>query len=214
MRFMRLLLLVLLGLPCVVRAQGPVPLPMGQPYLLRAGDSLVLNFRLSPELNQTVVVDTDGSVSLEIIGRINVGGLTLDQARSQILEKEATHLVKPELTLQLTSTQRSYVVVAGEIQLPQKLELRDNLTALQAIMLSGGIKTSGRETQVLLYRKVNADYAEVHKLNLKVDKKVQLENDMRLMPGDLIYVPRNRVENISRYTRIVGLGYNFNPQAF
>ena len=175
---------------------------------------MTLDFRLSPELNQTVIVDPDGSVSLLLIGQVQVAGLSLDQAKDLILSKEATHLVKPELNLQVTNFQHPYVVVAGEVYIPQKIELREDMTALQAVMLAGGIKISGRETEVLLYRRVNAEYAEVFKLNMRIHKVASLKNDMKLEAGDLILVPRNKVESVSRYVRIVGLSYNVNPAAF
>ncbi len=174
----------------------------------------MISFRLSPELNQTVIIDPDGSISLEVIGRVQIAGLTLEKARELILSKESEHLIKPELNLQLTNYQHFYVVVAGEVYLPQRIEMREDMTALQAILLSGGIKISGRETQVLLYRKVNQDFAEVHKLNLRIKKTVELKNDMKLVPGDLLLVPRNKVESVSRYVRIIGLSYNFQPQAY
>ncbi len=188
--------------------------PGSPEYKIRAGDTLALDFRLSPELDQTVIVDRDGAVSLQIVGRVPVGGLTLDQAKALILTKESAHLVKPELNLQLTDFQHFYVVVAGEVFVPQKIELRESMTALQAVMLAGGIKISGRETQVLLYRRVNDEYAEVHKLNLHIKKTSQMENDMALEPGDLIFVPRNRVESVARYVRIVGLSYPLGPGSF
>ena len=183
-------------------------LPTGDAaYRLHGGDTLSLDFRLSPELNQTVIIDPDGSVSLEVIGRVELAGLTVSQARALILRKESEHLVDPELSLQLTNFQHFYVVVAGEVNTPQRIEIREDMTALQAIMLSGGIKISGRETQVLLYRRVNDEYAEVHQLNMKIKKTVQLDNDMKLEAGDLILVPRNKVESVSRYVHIIGLSY-------
>ena len=183
-------------------------------YVLRAGDTLALSFRLSPELNQTAIIDPDGSINLELIGRVQVAGMTVGKAREMILEKESQHLVRPELNLQLTNFQHFYVVVAGEVYLPQKLEMREEMTALQAVLLSGGIKISGRETQVLLYRRVNSEYAEVHRINMRMHKNADMEHDMKLLPGDLILVPRNKVESVTRYVRIVGLSYNFQPQAF
>jgi polysaccharide export outer membrane protein len=208
--------------------QNPVPPAPAQPklldpndappgsarYKLRSGDTIQLDFRLSPELNQTALIDPDGSVSLLVIGRVQIAGQTLQQARELIIAKESQHLATPEINIQVTNFQHFYVVVAGEVYLPQKIELREDMTALQAIVLAGGIKISGRETQVLLYRRVNAEFAEVHQLNLRVKKTAQLENDMRLAPGDLILVPRNKVESVSRYVRMVGFGYSLNPAAF
>src|SRR6201993_128480 len=194
---------------------GPNDAPPGSArYKLRSGDTIQLDFRLSPELNQTALIDPDGSVSLLVIGRLQIAGQTLQQARELIIAKESQHLANPEINIQATNFQHFYVVVAGEVYLPQKIELREDMTALQAIILAGGIKISGRETQVLLYRRVNADFAEVHQLNLRIKKTAQLENDMRLAPGDLILVPRNKVESVARYARVVGFGYSLNPAAF
>lgn len=193
-----------------VGGSGGGAMPGSAEYAIRPGDTLALDFRLSPELDQTTIVDRDGAISLQIIGRVIVGGLTLDQAKALILSKESTHLVHPELNLQLTDFQHFYVVVAGEVYVPQKIEMRESMTALQAVMLAGGIKISGRETQVLLYRRINDEYAEVHRLNLHITKTVQMEHDMTLEPGDLIFVPRNKVESVSRYVRIIGLSYPLN----
>jgi len=194
---------------------GPNDAPLGSArYKLRSGDTIQLDFRLSPELNQAVLIDPDGSVGLLVIGRVQVAGLTLQQVRELIVAKESQHLANPEINIQVTNFQHFYVVVAGEVFLPQKIELREDMTALQAIILAGGVKISGRETQVLLYRKVNSEFAEVHQLNLRIKKTSQLENDMKLLPGDLILVPRNKVESVARYVRVVGFGYSFNPAAF
>src|SRR6201996_2506474 len=147
---------------------GPNDAPPGSArYKLRSGDTIQLDFRLSPELNQTALIDPDGSVSLLVIGRLQIAGQTLQQARELIIAKESQHLANPEINIQVTNFQHFYVVVAGEVYQPQKIELREDMTALQAIILAGGIKISGRETQVLLYRRVNADFAEVHQLNLR-----------------------------------------------
>jgi polysaccharide biosynthesis/export protein len=190
------------------------PPPGSSQYKLRSGDTIQLDFRLSPELSQTALIDPDGSVSLLVIGRVQIAGLTVQDARQLIISKESEHLKNPEVSMQVTNFQHYYVVVAGEVYQPQKIEMRDDMTALQAIVLAGGVKISGRETQVLLYRRVNAEFAEVHKLNMRIKKTSQLENDMKLEPGDLILVPRNKVESVARYVRIVGFGYNFQPTAF
>ena len=201
--------------PAQPKLLGPNDAPPGSGrYKLRSGDTIELDFRLSPELNQTALIDPDGSVSLLVIGRVQISDLTLQQARELIIAKESQHLANPEINIQVTNFQNFYVVVAGEVYLPQKIELREDMTALQAIILAGGVKISGRETQVLLYRRVNSEFAEVHQLNLRIKKTSQLENDMKLAPGDLILVPRNKVESVSRYVRIIGFGYSFNPAAF
>ena len=95
----------------------------------------------------------------------------------------------------LKEFQKPYVVVAGEVVQPGKLEMREKLTALQAVLLAGGFKDSAKSSQILVFRKLNADMAEVKVLNFKTLKHTSdLENDLTLQPGDMILVPRNRTQ--------------------
>ena len=105
-----------------------------------------------------------------------------------------------------------YVVVAGEVAKPGKIEINGDTTALQAVMLAGGFMPSAKETQVILFRHINEDTAEVHRLNLhNIKKKAQLERDMELEPGDMLLVTSNRLEHLSRFMKATNLGLYFNP---
>jgi polysaccharide biosynthesis/export protein len=190
----------------------PTPAPAG--YRLNPGDTLQLDFRLSPELNQTVAIDPDGTVGMLVVGRIHLAGLTLPEARQLLLTKESEHLVNPEINVQLMNYQHLYVMVSGEVYLPQRIEMRESMSALQAVALAGGVRNTGRETSVLLYRRINDQIAEVHKLNLKIKKTAQIENDMPLQPGDLLVVQRSKVESVARFVRVVGLSYPITTPAF
>ena len=145
-------------------------------YLLRPGDTLQLQYRLTPDLNQTVSVQPDGYVDLNVAGEVQVAGLTVTQAHDLIVQKESEHLNNPELNLILEEFTRPYVVVAGEVAKPGQIEIRDNMTALSAILLSGGFTQSAKSGQVIVFRKFNDTIDEVKQLNLtRVHNTVQLE---------------------------------------
>ena len=111
----------------VARAQNPRPVltvPKEDRYTLTAGDVLDIQFRYTPEFNQTVTVQPDGYVSLEIGGDVKVGGRTLQEVRSLILAKARIRLESPEVIVVLKEFQKPYVVVAGEVNQPGKIELR------------------------------------------------------------------------------------------
>jgi len=77
--------------------------------------------------------------------------------------------------------------------------MRERVTAIQAIMLAGGMKESARSSQILLFRKINSDTAEVKVLNLKRIKRTSdLENDLTLQAGDILLVPRDAISKIER----------------
>jgi polysaccharide export outer membrane protein len=211
----RLMIVIALSLIGFANGRADDQLHARSRYVLRPGDVLDLAYRLTPEFNQTVTVQPDGFVNLDIVGDVRLAGLTVDQAHDQIIEKAGKRLNNPELNLVLKDFNKPYVVVAGEVDKPGRYDLREDTTALQAIMLAGGFKASGYDTNVYLFRKINGDEAMVKKLNLhNVKKTADLERDMMLQPGDMLLVPRNKLENVSRVIKAVNLGLYFDPYTF
>jgi len=189
-------------------AMGEAPDPQLHPrdrYHLHTGDTLLLEYRLSPELNQTVTVGPDGYVDLNVAGAVKLEGLTLAQAHDLIVQMDSKRLNAPELNLELKDFQRLYVVVAGQVVNPTRIEMREDMTALQAVMLAGGFRDSAKESKIVLFRRLNSksDMAEVRVLNLHhIHKTKQLEQDIALQPGDVLYVPENTATQFGKIMRI------------
>ena len=175
-------------------------------YRLQPGDVLEVQYRYSPEFNQTVTVQPDGYVSLEIGGDLKVAGLTIEQTRQAILRKASTRLQDPVATIVLKEFQKPYFVVSGEVNTPGKIEMREKVTALQAIMLAGGMKETAKSSQVVVFRRINSDTAEVRVLNLKsIRRTSDLENDLTLQPGDMVYVPRDKLSKLERFMKLASV---------
>lgn len=205
----RLLFLTILVANC---AFGQQILRARPRYTLRPGDVLELQYRYTPALNQTVMVLPDGDVNLNLVGDVQVSELTVAQAHDLIVEKAGARLNDPELNLILKEFQRPYVVVAGEVTTPGKIDLRENTTAMQAILLAGGLSKNAQSGQVLLFRKINTNMAEVKVLKLtNLHRTADLERDVQLQAGDMLLVPRNKVEKISRYMQLFNIGAYINP---
>ena len=176
-------------------------------YNLVPGDVIEVSYRYTPEFNQTVTIQPDGYVSLQIVGDIKIGGTTLEAARKSIVEKAAVRLKDPEITLFLKEFQKPYFVVSGEVSTGGRFEMRENVTALQAVMIAGGFKDSARSSQVVIFRKLNEEVAEVRTLDLSSVRKTRdLENDLALKSGDIVYVPRNKLSKFERYMRLANVG--------
>ncbi|MGC1299480.1 MAG: polysaccharide biosynthesis/export family protein [Alloacidobacterium sp.] len=183
-------------------------------YTLHVGDVIDLSYRLTPEYNQSVTIQPDGYASLNIAGNMHLEGLTLDEAHDLIVKKDSERLNDPELNLILSSFQRPYVVVGGEVLQPGRIDLRENMTAMQAVVMAGGFKLSAKDTRIVVFRHINADMGEVHELNLhNINKTEKLEHDMVLQPGDMLLVPANKLEHFSRYMRAFSFSESFSPQA-
>jgi polysaccharide export outer membrane protein len=182
-------------------------------YRLQPGDVLEVQFRYSPEFNQTVTVQPDGYVSLEIGGDIKVAGMTVEQTRQAILRKASERLQDPVAIVILKEFQKPYFVVAGEVFAPGKIEMRERVTAIQAIMLAGGLKEGAKASQIVVFRKLNSDLAEVKVLNLKsIRRTADLENDLTLQAGDMVFVPRDKITKIERFMRLASVAAFIAPK--
>ncbi|HKX30249.1 MAG TPA: polysaccharide biosynthesis/export family protein [Blastocatellia bacterium] len=177
-------------------------------YQVQAGDVLEVQYRYTPEFNDTVTVQPDGFVTLPLIGDLAVGGLTLDQVRVAILHKAEVKLNEPELNIKLREFERPTISVFGEVERPGRIELHGSLTAMEALAAAGGFKPSAKHSQVVLFRKLDAKWAESRELNLgRSLSDRNLTEDLDLRPGDLLYVPKNRLSKVEPITKIASLSY-------
>ena len=97
-------------------------------------------------------------------------------------------------------------MVSGEVATGGKYEMRENVTALQAVMIAGGFKDSAKTSQVVVFRKLNEDTAEVKTINLRsIRKTTDLENDLTLKSGDIVFVPRNTLSKIERFMKFTSV---------
>jgi polysaccharide biosynthesis/export protein len=181
-------------------------------YKLVPGDIIDISYRYTPEFNQSVTIQPDGYVGLQIVGDVKLGGLNLEEARTRIAQKASVRLKDPEITILLKEFQRPYFVVSGEVGTGGKFEMRESVTALQAVMIAGGFKDSAKTSQVVVFRKLNDEMAEVRTINLKSIKKTSdLENDLTLRSGDIVFVPRNTFSKIERFMRLTNVAGLLGP---
>lgn len=212
-----LLLAMVFGSLCGAWAQSAQPaqsprLVTRARYKLQAGDRFDVSYRYTPELNQTVTVEPDGFINLEPTGSIKVVDLTLEQATDMITEKASKHLRDPKVNITLKEFHKPYYVVAGEVKHPGKFDMEQPTTALQALLVAGGMDTSAQGSQVILFRRINSEDDEVRVLNLHSVKKTQdLEHDLMLEPGDMLLVPRDRIAKVDRLIKAANIGLYLNP---
>ncbi len=93
------------------------------------------------------------------------------------------------------------VYVMGEVDKPGVYPLEGNLTAMGAITRAGGHKKSAKLKSVMLIRKVNDNpNPEIKTLNLeKIIKNGNLESDIELIEGDVIYVPKTFIAAVGDF---------------
>jgi len=186
-----------------------------QRYRLQPNDVLEVVYRYTPEYNQTVSVQPDGFVSLQIVGDLKVSDLTLDQARSAIFEKASQRLNEPVISLVLKEYEKPHFVVSGEVERPGRFELYGHMTAVEAVAMAGGLKQGrAKHSQAVLFRRTGPDSGETRTLNLRqIMESPHMDEDVELRSGDVLLIPQNRISKIERFVRWSNIGVFWNPVA-
>jgi polysaccharide biosynthesis/export protein len=206
---MKNVVVILISLACQLYSADAGLKDRNALYRLQTSDQVDLSYRYSPEYDETLQIQPDGYASVKLIGPVKLAGLTLEEAHSRPLEAVRSRLHDPEITVNLKDFVRPSYVVAGQVGNPGKYELHGEVTAVEAIAIAGGFKDSAKHSQVILFRRVNAEMAQTRTLDLKRlmnARHPHLEEDIRLQPGDLLVVPKNRVSKIADYVHWVSLG--------
>lgn len=183
-----------------------------QRYQIRPGDSFDVDFALTPDFNQTVSVQPDGYGSLKAVGTIQVEGKTVPELTETIRAAYATILHDPLITVVLKDFDKPFFIASGQVARPGKYDLRSGLTVTEALAVAGGISDKGRISQVILYRRSSDGAFDGRVLNIKkLLASRNLSEDVRLVPGDLLYVPQNISSHIRPYLPTASMGAFYSP---
>ena len=125
-------------------AQAPGFSERAPRYKLQSSDTIQVQYRYTPEFNQTVTVQPDGYISLQAAGQVKVSDMTAESAAAVIAKASSARLRDPEVNVVLVDYVKPYVVVAGEVTKPGRVELRGQVSVVEAIALAGGFKESAK----------------------------------------------------------------------
>ena len=184
-------------------------------YQLLSGDTMDLVFEFSPEFNQTVTVQPDGFISLRGVGDVHVSSETLPQLISTLQTAYSKILADPAISVTLKDFEKPYFIANGQVGHPGKFELHGDTTVTEGVALAGGFTDKSKHSNVVLFRRVSSQWTEARVLNVKKmlsDKN--LSEDFLLRPGDMIFVPQNRISKIARYIPTAGVNTYLSPTTF
>jgi polysaccharide export outer membrane protein len=172
-------------------------------YQLRPDDIFDVVFEFSPEFNQTITVQPDGYISMRGVGELQVKGLTIPQLTDALRKAYGEFLHEPAIQIVLKDFEKPYFVAGGRVARPGKYDLRGDTTVSQAIAVAGGFLDTAKHSQVLLFHRVSEGWVEAKVLDVKKMMNTRnLAEDAYLRPGDMIFVPQNRLSKIERFLPI------------
>lgn len=145
-------------------------------YRLAADDIISITVFDEPDLSLSKVrIATNGTISMPLIGQLNVTGLTaveVEAAASALLADG--YLKKPEVTVSIIEYRLFYIT--GEVKKPGGYSYRDGLTVHKAVSLAGGFSERADQEKISI----------THDGSIKVVNRVKLTD--RIRPGDVITI--------------------------
>ena len=181
----------------VVPTSDLYALPAVEEYKIGIGDLLEIKVFQAAELSGETRVDTNGNISLPLIGVIYVQGLTKTQVEQQLQNLLARNLLQnPQVTIFIKEFTAQRVTVEGSVAKPGVFPIQGRMTLLQALALAGGPVDLANQKKVLLFRRLN-NQVKVYEVNLAAIRKAQLP-DPYLQNDDRIVVARSEARFLVR----------------
>ncbi len=181
--FMLPLLLVSIKAGMAVAAGNP------DIYLLRQGDTVKISVWKEDSLTQEVKVLPDGSITLPLAGRVEVGGLSTPEVEQRITEKLKKFLPDPVVTVVISAIDGNRAYVMGKVARPGQLIISGPTTVLQAISIMGGFDKFADEGGIKVIRN-KADGQEILPVRYKdIISGKDMSTNIQLKAGDTLVVP-------------------------
>ena len=147
------------------------------------------NLSSTPQ-NQTYVVDTDGEITMPVIGKIHAAGMTTKGLGDYLTEKISKEVDSPVVRVQLANFR---VNVLGEVKRPGAIEAKsERFTIFDALAAAEDMTEYGERTNVMVIREENGQRA-YHRVNLK-DARIVDSPYYYLQQNDVVYVEPNQIK--------------------
>jgi polysaccharide biosynthesis/export protein len=126
-------------------------------YKIGPFDTLRINVFQEPDLSvDEAQVDAAGRINLALVGEVTATGKTaLDLSRELERAYGERYLVRPQITVSVTSSISQKVTVQGEVRTPGVYPIKGATTLLEAISLAQGETEVAALKQVVVLRSVS-----------------------------------------------------------
>jgi len=186
-------------------------------YVVGPQDVLTITSYDQNDLSGKFTVESDGTFTYPLIGRVTGGGLTL-----RALEREITTRLKddgyfnnPQIAIAIDSYRSQRVFIVGEVRAPGTYTLVGGMTLIEAIARAGSALPTAAGDILIVHDvssdrtrssgAVSADGDNVMHVDLRDLQSGRLPQKISLRDGDTIFVPRTETVYVSGQVKTPGM---------
>ncbi len=186
--------LAVVGAACRPKVSTVTPPAPADPasQTLGPGDVVEIRVRDAEDLTGPYEVAEDGTIRFPHIGNVDVRGKSSNEIAAAIEAGLADGwLRQPQVAVRVTERKNREVSVLGSVNQGGSYAFKPGLTLVQAISLAGGMNPLAQARKVKLIRQTDRG-----KQTFEVDVNAIVNSradDIRLEPGDIVFVPESPV---------------------
>ena len=161
-------------------------------YVLQPSDVIEVSIFLEPDLEKSVRIEADGTVTLPLIKKVKVADLTISDAQELITQLyNRDYLVDPQISVLVVSFSPKLVRVLGSVNRPGVIDMPPDreMTLTEAIASANGISRLGNSKSITIKRVDDSGKTQQFEVNFNRILMNAKAKDMILKEGDTIWVP-------------------------
>lgn len=141
------------------------------------------------------VIDKNGEITLPVVGKMHLAGLSIEDARAKIEAKVSEWIVSPVVICKMVSFK---VSILGDVNRPGTYTFyQGSVNVFDVISAAGDLTYYGNRQEVKIVRK--AAYEDlIIKIDLR-DAELLQNPQYYLQPGDIVYVRSNKTTKSLSY---------------
>ena len=205
LRFIGILSLTLASRSFAQQPLAPTSVQMvRRTYKLGAGDQIVIKAPNADELTDKLFrVDTEGFVSLPMVGKIQAKGLTAEEFEASLTVHMAEYLKDPQVSVTISQSRPEPVFLVGAFKNPGIFSSPGGRTLIEVLTAAGGLlPNASRQIRIVRKKEMGVIPLPGARINVK-DQSSSVEvtlaslqggigpaEDIPLMPFDVVSVDR------------------------
>jgi len=165
------------------------PTKNADPYVIGSDDELEIIVWTQPQLSGKVIVASDGTIAMPLIGRVPAAGQTPDQLKADLDKRYARYIHGANATVRVSDPASHVFYVLGEVNKPGVYKLHSGEVLSQALAEAGGLGQFADAGKIRILRHKENETVVLTVNYYVVRSGGDVSADVPVEPGDTVSVP-------------------------
>lgn len=175
--------------------------PKASELILGPGDQISINVWRNKELDQAIIIEPSGKISVPLAGEIDASGLTISKLRLEITKRLSKFINDPVVSVNVTKIASQKVHVMGEVKSPGTFSYIERMPVWEAVSTAGGFTDDANKKNLILVRMKDRE-ASISVISLDFDtvfKEGKIKGECYLENGDVLYVAEKKIASAEKF---------------